>query len=460
MPGWRIRLLLLSLVAQSPTSQAQPLEPLKVYQPKVEQSASPVAVPLPPPREIPVELQPNSSIGIQEALQLAIQYQVSLQQAEQQVEAAAGRTQQAAAGLHPHLTASSTYTTQPYNSNLGSVGSVVSPSGFQYAASLNQLIFDFGHTHHLTEASEKQEEAYRQAYLQARSDLALQVKQAYYALLQAEQLVKVQQNTLANQQFHAAEARARTKAGVGVPSDVSQAETAVSAAQFTLSQAQTQESQARVSLLLRLGLDPRTPLSIRPEREPAPSGSDVQEYFQQALKGRADLAQQQALVESARQTLSAAVTTNSPTVGTALSYINRSNPSFSSVNLSMTVAFTPLDGGVREGSSRESEALLKQSELQLKAVENQVMGEVAQAYLNLKNAEQQVASTTAGEANAREFLRMAEGRYRAGLGLFLDVIDAQTSLLTAQVNRINAATLVDVSRATLARAIGHDPTQR
>ena len=51
-------------------------------------------------------------------------------------------------------------------------------------------------------------------------------------------------------------------------------------------------------------------------------------------------------------------------------------------------------------------------------------------------------------------MRLAEGRYRAGVGTFIDVTDAQAALLTAQTNRVNAQSAVDQARAALAHAIG------
>lgn len=57
-------------------------------------------------------------------------------------------------------------------------------------------------------------------------------------------------------------------------------------------------------------------------------------------------------------------------------------------------------------------------------------------------------------ANTLEALRLVEGRYKAGLGAFLDVLDAQTALIKADSNRVNARTSVDQARAALAHAIG------
>jgi outer membrane protein TolC len=83
---------------------------------------------------------------------------------------------------------------------------------------------------------------------------------------------------------------------------------------------------------------------------------------------------------------------------------------------------------------------------------------VTSAYLNLKTAEQRVTTAEAEVANAQESLRLAQGRYRAGLGVFLDVIDTQAALLTAETNQANAQLAVDQARAALAHAINADPT--
>lgn len=60
--------------------------------------------------------------------------------------------------------------------------------------------------------------------------------------------------------------------------------------------------------------------------------------------------------------------------------------------------------------------------------------------------------------NAQEALRLAEGRYRAGIGVFLDVLDAQTDLDGANTNRVNARTSLDRARAALAHAVAGELT--
>jgi outer membrane protein len=68
------------------------------------------------------------------------------------------------------------------------------------------------------------------------------------------------------------------------------------------------------------------------------------------------------------------------------------------------------------------------------------------------------ALSAAGEAlvNAREQLRLAEGRYQAGAGSAIELADAQVALTTAAAQRVQADYNLAASRAQLLRALGRE----
>ena len=84
-----------------------------------------------------------------------------------------------------------------------------------------------------------------------------------------------------------------------------------------------------------------------------------------------------------------------------------------------------------------------------------IISDVAQAYLNLKRAEQRAVTAAAEVANPEGSLRLSQGRYRAGVGVLTDVIDAQNDLDTANTNQVNARSEIDQARAALAYATGN-----
>jgi len=420
------------------------------YVPQTQQAEVPKPTELPSiqiPESVPTEM------GLKEAVETAFRYQSSLRVSESQVRAAQGRVRQQASGLNPRLSIQSTYNEQLINSLSGGLGGVFSANGWTHNATLSQLVTDFGHTRDLTAAQENQQKANQSAYEQAQSDVALQAKQAYFNLLSAQRLIKVQEDNIVNRREHVSEARARFTAGLGLPSDVTRAETALSTALFQLSQAQTNAGNNRLQFNLALGLDPRMKITLRPEEEPLLGFKTTEELFEMALAQRPELQQYKAQVASAQSTLDAAHTTSAPSISVNGAYQNRQNPSFQTLGINLAIAFQPIDGGLQDGKITESQANLDRAKAELEGAQQRVLSQVGQAYLNLKNAEQQVATTKAEEANAAETLRLTNGRYKVGLGIFLDVIDAQSALLLAQTNRVNAVAQVYLSRAALTRAV-------
>ena len=83
-----------------------------------------------------------------------------------------------------------------------------------------------------------------------------------------------------------------------------------------------------------------------------------------------------------------------------------------------------------------------------------VIADVSTTYSAMRTAEQRFAAATNEVANARELLRIAEGRFASGLGIFLDIVDAETALENAESDLTSAQLTANVARAALAHAVG------
>ena len=115
--------------------------------------------------------------------------------------------------------------------------------------------------------------------------------------------------------------------------------------------------------------------------------------------------------------------------------------------------WVPIDGGLTKGLVTQAHGDLLTAQAQLCTAQQQVISDVSQAYLNLITARARVATSTAEIANAQESLNLAVGRYKAGVGIFLNVLDAQNALTSANTNGVNAQSALDQSLAALAHAI-------
>lgn len=429
---------------------------------------------------------PNRPLSADEAVRIALRLQPNIAIARANLLAAQGRTQQARSGLLPTLGLSGSYNsvsslngsgtsavtggsgTGSGSSGAGTGGgtgstggtggtSSLQASGFLASATVRQLIFDFNHTRDLVREAASLERAANQNLTRTQYDLILQAKQAYYAYAQNLRLVTVNESNVANRQAQLALAQARLNTGLGLPSDVATAQTAVAEAIANLTIARNNADVARINLALTMGVDPRTPLQIAPTDEAPFPSNDVNGLVATALRQRPEVLQAQATIQANQSGLNAARTTNAPSVSGSFGFTTRGDqvlPQNDTFAVGISVSFSPFDGGLTAGRVKEARANLTASQAQLLATQQSVTSDVAQAYVTLRTAEQRVAVATNEVANATEGVRIVEGRYRSGLGLFLDIINAQAQLLTAQTNLVNAQAAVSSARAAINRAIG------
>ncbi len=462
------KLVLLGLLLAS-VAAAQ--EPEKPYVPPKVDFVLPTELVMPAPATKPEELG-AAPLTADEAVRIALRYQGTVAQARTQIDAAAGRTQATGAATMPRLSLTAGYQDTLYSSISSSLAGATGASGaltgnntaFQlsgYSANvtLSQLLFDFGHTRDLVRQSRALEEAAAYGFTRAQTDLTFSVKEAFYLAIQQEKLVEVNENNVKNRQAQLAQAESRFNAGLGLPADVVRAQTAVSTAIFNLSQAQTNSGLARLNLNNLMGIDPRTPLQLKDDPEQGPATDKPEELFDLALLHRPELAQARAQLQAARYGLDAANTTSAPRLTAALVYGLRGDPFFNSLGIQVGFNFDIYDGGLQAGRVREAEANRESAQAGLDVAAQTVLTEVGRAYLNLKTAAERIRSAEQAEASAAETLRLATGRYQVGLGIFLDVLDAQAALLTAQTDRVNAYLQSDVARAALNRAIGVTPAE-
>jgi len=418
-----------------------------------------VETPLPPPVELPeVALPdgvPNTPLTATEAAQIALHRQPSLTVAKSGVQASQGKVQQMKAGLQPGVTLSGGYSNQAISPGDASGG-----GDFSSGANLKQLLFDYNRTRSQVRQAVAQQHSSEANLTKAQSDLVLQTKQAYYTYVQNQRLVGVNEANLRNRQQHLAQAQARVQAGMGLPIDVVRAQTAIDDAVFNLNLARNTASVSRVILVQSMGLDPRTPIQVGDADEPAQAADDFNALVETALKQRPEMAQAKANLQANEYGINIAKTSNAPSlVGTVGWGLRGSSfpPQDNTLILGVAIQWNALDGGLTKGKITEAQANRNSAQAQLDMAALTVTSDVSQSYLNVKTAEQRLITTAATVANAQEALRLAQGRYDAGLGTFLDVLDAQAALVTAQTNRVNAQSTMNQARASLAHALNSDP---
>ena len=303
-----------------------------------------------------------------------------------------------------------------------------------------------------------------QAFYQAQAALA-----ALDAANEAERAAK--------ESFAAAEAR--YTAGSATPADKLQAQTAYSQATLNRITANGNLKNTKGTLANILGLDANrnvplaateklhTPLPLFSPKKEGDSDRaesealkiferDVAELIEEARQRRPDLSAAAAQVKAAEANADAARAADKPSISLSAS-ANQSTSSGdtsrgSSVGITLSVPI--FSGYAPTYRIRAAEAQLETKSAQLDKLRLQVALDVWTAYQNLTTATQSLRSTADLLNSAEQSERVALGRYKAGVGNMLDVLNAQSALASARQQRIQSTFNWNISRATLAQAMG------
>jgi len=281
--------------------------------------------------------------------------------------------------------------------------------------------------------------------------------QASHAALDAA----LESESAAKESFAAAEAR--YKAGSATPADKLQAQTAYS--QATLNRITTDGNlkNAQGALANILGLDANRTVSLAIANTTAIPQSflggfegDVNALIEQARQRRPDLQAAAAQVKAAQASTDAARAADLPTIFLTASADQYNTSGFNShgsrVGIDLNV---PIFSGYSPTYRvRAAEAQVDVKNAQLEQLRLQVALDVWTAYQRLTTATQSLLSSADLLNSAEQSERVALGRYKAGVGSILDVLNAQSAMASARQQRIQSTFSWNISRATLAQAMG------
>jgi outer membrane protein TolC len=118
------------------------------------------------------------------------------------------------------------------------------------------------------------------------------------------------------------------------------------------------------------------------------------------------------------------------------------------------VSWSLWDGGRRKAEQAEAAAATRALTARGADFDRQLAFEVEQRRLGLDSAFAAIAATGEGVRAALEAWRVVGERFAAGVATSTDVLDAQTALLQAELDRTRAIAGARLALARLERAIG------
>ncbi len=321
------------------------------------------------------------------------------------------------------------------------------------------LLFDFGarsanleNARQLLNAAAASQDATVQA-------IFLSALQAYYTAQAARAaLDSAREAEKASRESFAA-AEVRYKVGSGTPADRLQAQTAYSQATLTRIKAEGEVRNTQGALANAMGFDANQPLALADIPAALPDTAFEREMaalIEEARQRRPDLKAAEAQVKAAEAGIELARAQGRPTVSFAAgpNWQDVGGLSSSGGSLGVNVTVPIFSGFSTTYKVRAAEAQMDVKAALRDRVNRQVALDVWRAYQSLATAGQSLKASADLVISAEQSERVALGRYKAGVGTVLDVLNAQSALAAARLQRIQAGLDWYVFRATLAQSMG------
>ena len=295
-------------------------------------------------------------------------------------------------------------------------------------------------------------------------DIALQVKQAYFRVLEADRGVEVAEKAVESLRSHVKVARSFYKVGMIPINDVLKAEVELSNAEHDLIKAENMAKITRASFNTVLARSINAPVKLQDIRQFRPETGEYTEYVDTALGNRPEIKALDVKLEQTAQSRRLARSKYYPEVALQWDYIQEGDEPYvegSAVHdanrwqVMAVLSWTFFEWGKTGHAVREVESNRMQLVQTRSALEDQIRLEIKQAYLDLFEAEKNIPTTTKAVEQAEENLRVSQERYQAQVTTSTEVLDAQTLLTQARTNYYGALYSHHLARARLERAIGN-----
>lgn len=390
---------------------------------------------------------------------------------EERVDAAYSRLREAASGFLPSLNAQGQHTLDEKSMELEFPSFIPGEPpqrveidftrDYQFSMSLSLPIFTGGRLTSGFKQAKYNLESTKEAVRQSKYLTVFNTKRAFYGHLLAKEFVSVAEEAVRVAEENLENVKNMYEVGMASKMDLLRSEVRLTNMQPEVIAAKNNLRISELNLKTMLGMDFSQSVEIEGALSYEALEPDLEECITTALAQRPEVRQFDFQRKMAGESLKFSRAGYLPTLAVSGSYsfwadklnFRKDNwSSFYTVNLVLNI---PIFNGFKESAQiAQSKAMIREIELNQKALQDAVEFEVRQAVLMLKEAKETLLSQEKNTEQAQESLRITQLNYSEGMATTLDVISAEAAYSQAQVNYSQALYNYVVAVAELDRAMG------
>ena len=339
------------------------------------------------------------------------------------------------------------------------VGSQSSNHSYDQGINVQWPIWTFGKLEGVIDAARYSKNIADLDVYKTEADTKLSAVKAYYTYLESIKLANVAKESVEDYASHLDNVQQQFDAGIVAKLDVLTSNVSLAEAKQQKIAADNARDVAEANLNNIMRVPMNTKLNAVDKEFPEPEFDlTMDQAILMAQKYRWELVQADYSVKKAQAALRSAKAGYMPTVSVGGGY-SWKTASVTGVDkddwkVQGGLSWNLWDGGATQASVKKADATLKKAQESLLKAREGIEYEVRQDYLNVLSYKEQIRASEASVAKAEEAYKIATVRYSSGVGINLDVLDAELQLNTAKKNYIVALYNYNIGLATLEYAMG------
>jgi outer membrane protein len=420
----------------------------------------------------------KKQLKLEDCLKLAAENSKNISISKSKVDFAKLKGEEASTGYYPTLKLLGSYTrlsdVEPFTikfptSPTTSIERVLSPTIVnQYSARLSmfQPVFTGFRLDAGAEIASYNEMASIEDLKKEYASMTVDIKTAYWSYYKGKEQLKILEENIQQSKAHLADLESFQKNGLATLNDVLKLKVQISNLEYMKLDAETNINFAIVSLntLLGLPLDTEIELLDKPKSMTL-SIESLKNLVEIANENRYELKSMDLRYKASNSALKMSKAGWYPQISLAGNYTfaqpnPRLQPSqerfYGTWDVSVQLSYDLWNWNLTSIQSGQAEANMMQSKYALDQIYDGIKLEVTQNYYNIMKSKEKIEVAKIGIDQAEENLRVTNQRFKNGVSINSDLIDAETAWLSSKINFTSAVVDYEIAIAKLEKALGKD----